>query len=173
MLSIFLAHSLSWNDEALTVAMEVYFRGTGDDGKNFIKQLLSITGENLDRLSLFGSWIDYVERAPFNTKCFNHWRSTKKGIPKGSKNYTTEDLDSMLASFEKSLLPQTITGAWTTITAYKSYFALYLEAFDPTNVANYHSDQFIDGDNNGRDFIVEYNGSKKIFMISGDHYADN
>lgn len=140
--------------------MEVFFRGTGDDGRNLIKKVSGLSDEKFDRYSLFGSWIDFVERAPYNTKCFNHWRTTKIGIGTGASNYTTEDLQSTLSTMEKGLFPQTITGVWTTILSYKIYFGLFLEAFDPTNVANHFSPSFPQGDNNGKEFIVKYKGEK-------------
>ncbi|EAX89627.1 hypothetical protein TVAG_385970 [Trichomonas vaginalis G3] len=66
----------------------------------------------------------------------------------------------MLGSFEKSLFPQTIQGAWPINVAWKSYFGLFLEAFNPTNIANYYSNNHTEGDNNGKDFEIFYKGRK-------------
>ena len=149
---------------ALTVAMEMMFRATGDNGKINCQKILDCNNDDLDRLSLVGSWIDFVERAPYNTKCFNHWRYKQNPIGEYTKGHTTEDLLKTLESFNKSIFSTpTVSGEWQVNFAFKAFFGLFLEAGDPTHTVEYFSqevDALKDGDNNGKLFKVKYNGKE-------------
>ena len=160
----FFTLSRSWNDMTLTVAMEMMFRNTGDNGKINCQKIIDCNNDELDRLSLVGSWIDFVERAPFNTKCFNHWRYKKNPIGQYTKPHVTEDILQTLKSLNQSIFksPQ-VNGEWQINFVFKSFFGLFLEATDPTHTVEYFNpsvSELIDGDNNGKLFKVKYNGNE-------------
>ena len=149
---------------ALTVAMEMMFRATGDNGKINCQKIIDCNNDDLDRLSLVGSWIDFVERAPYNTKCFNHWRYKQNPIGEYTKGHTTEDLLQTLKGFNQSIFfSPTVSGEWQVNFAFKSFFGLFLEAGDPTHTVEYFSqsvEELKEGDSNGQLFKVKYNGQE-------------
>lgn len=155
MFFVFFALCSSWSDASLTAAMELMFRSTGDDGKDNCKKILNCIDEKFDRLSLVGSWIDFVERAPYNTRCFNHWRYTK--TPIGSDvEHTEEDLVATLHSLNQSIFSApTINGEWPINFAFKAFFGLFLEAFDPLHTVEYFNESSVpNGDDNGKLFKI-------------------
>ena len=160
---LFFQKSQSWNDMALTVGMELMFRSTGDDGKKFCQQILDCGNEKVDRLSLAGSWIDYVERAPFNTKNFNHWRYKKTPMGDFVKGHTTEDILTTLKSLVGSISSTpALNGEWALNFGFKVYQGLFLETSDPTHTVEYFtsSGPLSDGDDNGKLYKVLYKGNE-------------
>ena len=153
--------SKSWNDETLTIATEIMFRNLGDTGPSLIKQVLALSNEKLERLSLAGSWLSYLERPPFNTDCFNHWRYVQNpiGTP-GVSHSNDDDLKSTLAALTKGISTGTISGSWAYHFSFKTLLTLFLEAFSPIHTVEYFSIDFPDGDNSGRNYTILYQGKK-------------
>lgn len=160
--------AISWSDELLVIAAEIMFRATGDSIKQLVTDTLLLNGETLDHLSLIGAWISYVERAPFNTDSFNHWRF--KQTPINKKNLTItehsniDDLKATGTSFLKGITNGEINGEWPYNFAFKSLVGLMFEAFSPIHTAEFFDDNFKNGDDSGRNFFIRYNG-KNISLL--------
>ena len=149
----------SWNDEILTIATEIMFRNLGDTGPSLVNRVLQMVGEQLERPSLAGSWLSYLERPPFNTDCFNHWRYTQKPFgPYIEMHSNEDDLKSTLVSLSKGLTAGTISGAWAYHFSFKTLLCLYLESFSPIHNSEYFGDAFPNGDDSGRKYMIKYNG---------------
>lgn len=153
---------LCWNEELLTVGLETAFRILGDNGPQMIQKVLDIADEKLERPSLAAAWLAYLERPPYNTDCFNHWRYSQNSLNLDIKNSQTvivnqDDLLSTLKSLNKSIISQTLNGAWPFNFGFKAFTTLYFEAFDPIHATLFFDDQK-NSDNNGRNFTIKYKG---------------
>ena len=159
---LFLSLARCWSEEALVIGMEIMFRSIGDTGPQTVQKVLDIGDETLERPSLAGAFLAYVERAPYNTDCFNHWRYTQNAYANGITDYTShsnqDDLTSTLSNTLNGIKQQTINGAWPYHFAFKTMLATFLEAYAPLHNIEMFSNDFKDGDNSGRNFNIKYNG---------------
>ena len=157
---MFLLFSLAkcWSEEALLIQTEAMFRVLGDTGPQMVQQVLDIADEVVDRPSLAAAFLSYVERPPYNTECFNHWRFTKKPYnPEGLEiveHSNSDDLESTVNSLLKSVESGSLNGAWPYNFGFKTFLTLYLESFDPLHNVEYFSSNFPTGDDSGKKFVI-------------------
>ena len=162
LLSALLALGRSFGDELHVIAAEVMFRNIGDSITNVFKNTSAIISEVVDRPSVIGAWISYVERPPFNIDAFNHWRFEQTPINDEHLNITAHTNEDSLAATYQQLIP-VLTGtgdAWTFNFAVKSWFGILVDGFSPLHNAELFSSDFPDGDNSGRRFPVKFNGNE-------------
>jgi hypothetical protein len=137
------------------------FRNLGDSGPQKIKQVLSIGDEKLERPSLASAFLSYVERAPYNTDCFNHWRYTQTPFAKIDQ-YTAhsnqDDLRSTVNKLNDVINNQELNGAWPYNFGFKVFLTTFLESYDPLHNVEFFSDKFPSGDDSGRNFMIQFQG---------------
>lgn len=160
----FLSLGRCWSEEVLVIATEMMFRTLGDSGPQKIKQVLAIGDEKLDRPSLASAFLSYVERAPYNTDCFNHWRYTRTPINRTESEITAhsnqDDLASTTSNLNDSILNQKLNGAWPYNFGFKVFLTTFLESYDPMHNSEFFSSDFPDGDNSGRKFMITFKGNR-------------
>lgn len=171
-LSIFFSFVICWNQEVNIIAAEIAFRRAGDTPHTAIQRVLQMNNENLVRDSIVGAWISSVELPPINTKTFNHWRFTRTPINRGEGEViyhsNEDDLVTEVTQINSGLSKNTITDLWSYTLAFKSFFGLYLDLFAPlhnaelfniTNPQDSNEFLFLDGDDSGQKFFINYNGN--------------
>ena len=153
---------LGFGDELHVIAAEVMFRNVGDSITNVFKNTSSIISETVDRPSVIGAWITYVERAPFNIDAFNHWRFEQTPLNDEHLNITAHTNDDSLAQTYRHLTPvlNGTSDAWTFNFAVKAWFGILVDGFSPLHNSELFSSDFPDGDNSGRKFLVKVNGAE-------------
>jgi hypothetical protein len=144
------------------MATEMTFRYLGDSGPEKIKKILTIGDEELERTSLASAFLSYVERAPYNTDCFNHWRYTQKPHAPSFPNFTAhsnmDDLASIVTELNDSISNQKLNGPWPYHFGFKVFLTTFLESYDPLHNVEYFSSEFPDGDDSGRNYPIKFKG---------------
>ncbi|KAH0794615.1 p1/s1 nuclease [Histomonas meleagridis] len=157
------------------MATELYYRMIGDYARELTKKFLDLEpNEKYDRLSETGAWLSYIERPPYNTKNFNHWRYTRTPIIKDGVNATrhhdSDDLVSYGETFLTSVLQSSYMHNWPAILAFKSLLGMFSEVHSPMHTSELFSKQFPEGDGSGENFYVIFNNqnvSLKWFWETG------
>ena len=176
MFFFFAASSYSWS-ERINVAITRFALDKADEyfktkGKRTVREQLksvfigSRDYDLIDYPEQIGAWMNYVERAPFNFKAFNHWRFYSKSFGIDGITDFPDDLDydnmkqnikdafgevySVLSDPQGSLRPY----PFTLLT--KIVVTGFLDASVPLHSANMFSKEFPNGDRNGRDFMILY-----------------
>ena len=130
------------------------------------KKLLEIfenAGDEFTRCPQATAWLYYAERPPFNIKSFNHWHfvSTPITEPEGRTVVSHIDIDNLAANLQ-SINDTVIEGnnqrTWPYAFSLKLYLSSQCDIMSPLHVSEYFSDEFPNGDRNGRDFYVQMNG---------------
>ena len=161
---LFIGLANCWSEEMLTIGMEVMFRSIGDTGPQTVQKALDIGDDDFERPSLAGSFLAFVEHAPYNTDCFNHWRYTQTPYVSGQTfDYTEhsnlDDLKETLSDTLNGIRDQTVTGAWPYSFAFKTMLGTWFEAYSPIhNIELFSQSDFPNGDNSGRNYTILYNG---------------
>ena len=166
MLSFFTVFSLSWSEEALVIGAEIAFRTVGDTGPQLSVSAQKLINENLDRPSLIGAWLAYIERPPSNTDCWRHWRFQQRPIGvENSTHSNIDDLNSTLFSIIPGINNSLINGPWPFNFAFKTLLALMLESYAPLHVAEYFVGSFAnDGDDSGQKYFIKYKGQRMSLL---------
>ena len=156
--------AFSWTDQMLAVAGTIGFEQFSYAQQ---KQLLAIfenAGDEFTRCAQAAAWLYYAERPPFNIRSFNHWhfKSTPLTYDSSRTVVSHVDIDNLAANLE-SINDTVIEGnnqrTWPYAFSLKLYLASQCDILSPLHVSEYFSDEFPDGDRNGRDFYVYMNGN--------------
>lgn len=166
MLSFFTIFSLSWSEEALVIGTEIAFRAAGDVGPQLSVAAQKLINEKLDRPSLIGAWLAYIERPPSNTDCFRHWRFQQRPIGvENSTHSNIDDLNSTLLSLIPGINNSVINGPWPFNFAFKTLLALMLESYAPLHVAEYFGGSFANsGDDSGQKYFIKYKAQRMSLL---------
>lgn len=150
-----------WGDQPLVMATELFFRQVGDNARTLLSKFLSLEAEdNFERLSMAGAWMNLVERPPYNTQCFNHWRYTRTPVLRdGIETEGHQNLDDMLATGEifLTIINNGITQNWPQNLGMKALLGIIADAYAPLHNAELFSSEFPDGDASGDNFFVKWN----------------
>ena len=163
---LFIGLANCWSEEMLTIGMEIMFRSIGDTGPQTVQKALDIGDDDFERPSLAGAFLAFVEHAPYNTDCFNHWRYKQTPYVSGQEFQYTEhsnldDLKETLSDTLSGIKDQSITGAWPYNFAFKTMLGTWFEAYSPIhNIELFSQDEFPNGDDSGRNFKVTYNNQE-------------
>ena len=160
---LFRSASFCWSDEVHVMATELFFRQIGDEARTLIQKYLNLEKEdNYERLSMAGAWINFVERPPYNTYNFHHWKYTRTPILKDDiENDGHQNLDDMVEvgkMFASGITQNTITQNWPQNLAMKVLLGLLADIYSPVHNSELFSNEFKEGDNSGEKFYVLFNG---------------
>ncbi|EAX96108.1 hypothetical protein TVAG_015000 [Trichomonas vaginalis G3] len=129
--------------------------------RTFLRSADYDLAKNLSKLS---TWMNYVERPPFNLKCFNHWHFSREPFTLESRNYIPQynGKDNLVDVLKESatkiffLIP---SSPFILSTHLKVLFAGVPDIHATMHTQEFFSNDFPDGDRNGQVFYVMYNGT--------------
>lgn len=155
--AIFISFSVSWNEEAALVAMEIVLNYPNYSLSSKLEEVANLISEEFDHLSYISIWLQYVKRAPYNTDCFEHWRYIQTPLNRSTALHNDADnINVTLNSLFKSIYGGDLNGNWAYNFGFKVFLSLFLDAFDPVHTTEFFSDSFPDGDNNAKLFNILY-----------------
>ena len=147
----------------LAVAGEIAFEQLGYAHQKKLLSVFENAGDEFTRVSQAAAWLYYAERPPFNIHSFNHWHF--KGTPlfyederEVHKHIDIDNLAKNLDSINKSVVSGKNQRTWPFSFSIKLYLASQCDIMSPLHVSEFFSDEFPNGDKNGRDFYVNFNG---------------
>lgn len=168
MLALFVCSSVCWTDLLMTtVSHTVMSHIDGAKQKKMQKIFLRSADDDLSKnLSKLSTWMNYVERPPFNLKCFNHWKFYRTPYYEKQRDYipkyqsTRENLITVTKESAKKIYSGVLSSSFMWSMHLKILFAGMCDVHTPLHVSEYFSDDFPDGDRNGQLFKIKYNNTE-------------
>ena len=145
----------------LVIAAEIGFKIVSDEYKSNLQSIFKATGEEFQRVTQSASWLNIVERPPYNLKSFNHWHFHQKPyntseihIPdKIDPDHLVSNLESVYQSLSQSLIKR----SWPFSFSFKVLLSSICDIFSPLHLTELFNNDFPNGDNNGKNFKINFN----------------
>lgn len=148
----------------LAISAQIAFNHIGVEYENKLISIFKAAGDEFTRCSQAAAWMNYVEKAPFNLKCFNHWHFLQEPYNTSSmfipEHINDDDLITNIKNVYKSLSTQQCKRSWPFAMSMKVLLASIADIFSPLHVTELFNQDFPNGDDNGRNFYVQYNGKQ-------------
>lgn len=165
---LFCVLSRSWTDEMLAIAFEIGMREMDGEFRNRIIKAFEIQGETIERAAESATWINRVERPPYNIKAFNHWKFDKNPLnPNGlniTSNYYSDGAASVLTDNINQLLIHKTVYPWAFVLNFKLFLGTMCDIHSVFHVTELFNEVFPNGDDNAKRFMVKYNGKERSLM---------
>lgn len=162
MFLVFLSTVFCWTNQMMAIAGEIGLRQIGFSAQKKLNLVFNNAGDEFTRVSQAAAWLYYAERPPFNIASFNHWHFYSQPI--NEENLELDhyiDVDNLrdnLYKIRNSVRGGKVTRTWPFSFNLKLYLAGMCDVYSPLHVSEYFDSKFKDGDRNGRDFYVNFNG---------------
>ncbi|EAY16886.1 hypothetical protein TVAG_150370 [Trichomonas vaginalis G3] len=147
----------------LAIAGEVGLEQFGFSLQKKLNSVFQNAGDDFTRVSQAAAWLYYAERPPFNIPSFNHWHFYSQPINPNNLSIETHiDVDNLKDNFDsirKSVRGGKVSRTWPFAFLMKLYLTGMCDIYSPLHVSELFNEQFPNGDRNGRDFYVKYNGN--------------
>ena len=167
--SFFFIFCSSWSEKLSVAVTKMALQKSKRDITKTLKSAFSLSGDwdLIDRPEQVGAWISYVERPPFNMKSFNHWRFYSDPYITDSSITAPDTID--YDNLKTNLIDQQVfsnvmygssSRSWPFAFHFKLLVSSILDIHSPLHTSTLYSSEFPDGDRNGRDFMVIFNGNE-------------
>lgn len=150
------------NHELMYTIGEIVFRKLDSDYKTKLTRIFMESGEDEDLIKhpmKITTWMLDVKNPPYNMKSFEHWHFAHRPylIPQ-SRDYprheNVDDLPSTVNHTIKHLAELTSPRPWPISMLLKIVFGLIPDLYTPLHTSELFSDDFPNGDNNGKLFNI-------------------